>query len=273
MARMVKCNATGVVGDSSTFYKVNNKWYQSEEVYLEFMGDKAYRIEIIKKLLEFLNEDRLYGNIGSFVGKKIKDSKMSCKELYESFCDKEEYIRENLCDKSNFKNEHSQITAIFTVASTIPESITYGGCYEIKNLDSGEVYIGETLDFFNRINTHVSELYANRHHCKSLQDAFNEYHDFSHFKFTPLHLYEIKGKDRKIEKHNTLYLECAYYLKYMHSKKKLYNTTNPYTALKENSVSLDNYTVDCNKVLALLLEDKQNILPAKVKMKIEKDLK
>ena len=198
---------------------------------------------------------------------------MSCKELYESFCDKEEYIRENLCDKSKFKNEHSQITAIFTVVSTIPESITYGGCYEIKNLDSGEVYIGETLDFFTRMNTHISDLYANRHHCKALQEVFNEYHDISHFKFTPLYLYEIKGKDREDEKHNTLYLECAYFLKYKKEKKTLYNTVNPYVALKENSVSLENYTVDCKKVLELLLEDKQNILPKGIKEKIEKDLK
>lgn len=273
MARMVKCNATGVVGDSSTFYKVNNKWHQSEDVYLDFMGDKAYRVEVIKKLLEFLNEDRLYGNIGGFVGKKIKDCGMSCKELYESLCDKEVYIKENLCDKSKFANPCSQITAIFTVASTIPESITYGGCYEIKNLDNGEVYIGETLDFFTRMNTHISDLYANRHHCKALQDAFNECHDISHFKFTPLCLYGIKGKDREMEKHNTLYLECAYFLKYKKEKKTLYNTVNPYVALKEKSVSLENYTVNCKKVLELLLEDKQNILPAKVKEKIEKDLK
>lgn len=273
MARMVKCNATGVVGDSSTFYKVNNKWYQSEDVYLDFMGDKAYRVEVIKKLLEFLNEDRLYGNIGGFVGKKIKDCGMSCKELYESFCDKEDYIKENLCDKTKFANPHSQITAIFTVASTIPESITYGGCYEIKNLDDGEVYIGETLDFFTRINCHISDLYANKHHCKTLQEAFNKHHDISHFKFTPLYLYEIKGKDRESEKHNTLYLECAYFLKYKKEKKTLYNTVNPYVALKENSVSLENYTVDCKKVLELLIEDKQNILPTKVKEKIEKDLK
>lgn len=79
-----------------------------------------------------------------------------------------------------------RVLGIFKIIETIPESITYGGRYEIKNIDSGEVYIGETLDFFTRINTHVSELYANRHHCKALQDAFNEYHDFSHFKFTPL---------------------------------------------------------------------------------------
>ena len=273
MARMVKCNATGVVGDSSTFYKVNNKWYQSEDVYLDFMGDKAYRVEVIKKLLEFLNEDRLYGNIGGFVGKKIKDCGMSCKELYESLCDKEIYIKENLCDKSKFANPCSQITAIFTVTSTIPESITYGGCYEIKNLDNGEVYIGETLDFFTRMNNHISNLYANKHHCKALQEAFNECRDISHFKFTPLYLYEIKGKDRETEKHNTLYLECAYYLKYVHNKKKLYNTINPYIALKENSVTLENYEVDCKKVLELLLEDKQNILPTKTKKLVEKDLK
>jgi hypothetical protein len=123
------------------------------------------------------------------------------------------------------------------------------------------------------MNTHISDLYANRHHCKALQDAFNECHDISHFKFTPLCLYEIKGKDREMEKHNTLYLECAYFLKYKKEKKTLYNTVNPYVALKEKSVSLENYTVNCKKVLELLLEDKQNILPAKVKEKIEKDLK
>lgn len=273
MARMVKCNATGILGDSSTFYKINNKWYQSEEVYLEFMANKEYRVAVIKKILEFLDLEYLHSNIGSIVGKKIKESKMNCKELYESLCKNEDYIKNNLCDKSRFANEYSQISAIFTIISTISEEITYGGCYEIKNLNSGEVYIGETLDFFTRINTHISELYANKHHCKALQDVFNEYHDFSHFKFAPLYLYEIKGKDREIEKHNTLYLECAYYLKYKHNKKELYNTVNPYIALRENSVSLENYNIDCKKVLDLLLEDKQNILPNKIKLKIEKDLK
>ena len=44
-------------------------------------------------------------------------------------------------------------------------------------------------------------------------------------------------------------------------------------ALKENSVSLGNYNIDCKKVLDILLDDKQNILPDKIKSKIEKDLK
>lgn len=274
MARMVKCNATGVIGNSSDFYKVGNKWYQSEQHYREFMGDKFYRKEIIRKIIEFLNYDGIdSNNINAFIGKKIKESGLSCKELYESLLEREKYIKDNLCNKEEYNTPMQQINAFFTVASTIPQSITYGGCYEIKNLDTGGIYIGETLDMFERMNHHITDLYSNKHHCKALQDAFNKTKDFSHFKFTPLYLYEIKHKDREIEKHNTLYLECAYFLKYQKEKKELYNTIDPYIALKENLIDLEHYAIDCNKVLNLLLEDSQNILPVRVKEKIEKDLK
>lgn len=274
MARCVKCAVTKEIGDPSEFIKVGNKYYKNQEIYDQYKAEKDIYNKLIEKIAELLGYySFIPGSTSGFVAKKIKESKLSKEELYLSLIEREEYIKELFGEINDHYSDSRHVISIFKIIETIPESITYGGCYEIKNLNSGEVYIGETLDFFNRINTHVSELYANRHHCKLLQDAFNEYHDFSHFKFTPLYLYEIKGKDREIEKHNTLYLECAYYLKYLHSKKKLYNTTNPYIALKENSVSLDNYTVDYKKVLELLLEDKQNILPAKVKMKIEKDLK
>lgn len=88
----------------------------------------------------------------------------------------------------------------------------------------------------------------------------------------PLYLYDIKNKNKEDEKHNTLYLECANFLKYKKEKKKIYNTINPYIALKENSVSLHDYKIDCKKVLQLLVADKQNILPKSLKEKIEKDL-
>lgn len=216
---------------------------------------------------------RMVGSIGVFVRKKFKDSKIPKDELYNSLLENEEYIKEIFGEITEHSSDNRRVLGIFKIIKTIPESITYGGCYEIKNLSSGEVYIGETLDLFARINNHISNLYANRHHCKALQEAFNKYHDFSYFKFTPLYLYEIKNKNREIEKHNTLYLECAYYLKYKNNKKKLYNTSNPYIALKENTVTLDNYKIDCSKVLKFLLEDKENILPERVKIKIEKDLK
>lgn len=274
MARMVKCNATKEIGDSSGFIKIGNKYYKSKEVYEQYKSEQETNCKLIKKISELLGYDGYtLGGLGGLVGKKIKESTISKDELYNSLIEKEEYIKELFGEITDHYSDAQHILAIFKIIETIPESTTYGGCYEIKNIDSGEVYIGETLDFFTRINTHASDLYANKHHCKSLQDAFNKYRDFSHFKFTPLYLYEVKGKNREIEKHNTLYLECAYYLKYKHNKKKLYNTVNPYVVLKEKSVTLENYNIDCNKVLKLLLEDKENILPTKIKAKIENDLK
>ena len=231
------------------------------------------RVKIFEKVSEILGYEKyMPGSIGGMLGKKIKESSMTMEEIYEAIIKNEQYLKDMFRTPSHHEDIR-RVIAIFTIIETIPESTTYGGCYEIRNIDSGEIYIGETLDFFTRINTHVSELYANKHHCKALQDAFNEHHDFSHFKFTPLFLYEIKNKGKESEKHNTLYLECAYYLKYKYDKKKLYNTVNPYIALKEKSVNLENYNIDCKRVLELLLEDKQSILPDKIKSKIEKDLK
>lgn len=275
MARRVRCSVTKELGVPSEFIKVGNKYYKNQDVYNHYKKEKESFNKLYTKIAELLGYSNriIVGSTGGFVAKKIKDSSLSKEELYESLLEKEEYIKELFGEITEHHSDNGRVLGIFKIIETIPESITYGGCYEIKNLDNGEVYIGETLDFFTRINTHISDLYANRHHCKALQEAFNEHHDISHFKFTPLYLYEIKSKNKEVEKHNTLYLECAYYLKYVHNKKKLYNTINPYITLKENSVTLENYKVDCKKVLALLLEDKQNILPTKTKKLVEKDLK
>lgn len=274
--RKVKCNATKEYGTSSDFYYADDgKYYKTKEIYEEYKIDKEYFEKFYMKIAELLgySDCRMVGSTGGLIRKRFKESKIPKDELYNSLLEKEEYIKELFGEITEHLSDNGRVLGIFKIIETIPESITYGGCYEINNLDNGEVYIGETLDFFTRMNTHISDLYANRHHCKALQDAFNEYHDISHFKFTSLYLYEIKSKNREVEKHNTLYLECAYYLKYVHNKKKLYNTINPYIALKENSVSLENYKVDCKKVLELLLEDKQNILLSKTKRLVEKDLK
>ena len=275
MARRVRCCVTKELGNASEFIKIDGKYYKNQEIYEKYKDEKDITINIFKKISEILGyeDGKIPGSVGGIAMKKIKESKLTKQELYNSLLDKEIYIKELFGKTTDHYYDKQRIFGIFKIIETLPESLTYGGCYEIKNIHNGEVYIGETLDFFTRINTHVSELYANKHHCKALQDAFNKYHDFTNFKFTPLFLYEIKGKDREVEKHNTLYLECAYYLKYKHNKKKLYNTVNPYTALKENSVNLENYKIDCKRVLKLLLEDKQNILPDKIKSKVEKDLK
>lgn len=274
MVRIVRCSITNEAGTSSDFIKIGRKYYKNQEVYDKYKADKEIQDKLMMKIAKLLGykNGTMVGTTGGFVMKKIKESMLSKDELYNSLTEREEYIKKLFGEITEHYNDSHRVLGLFKIIETIPESITYGGCYEIKNLDSGEVYIGETLDLFARMNNHISDLYENRHHCKALQEAFNDYHDFSNFKFTPLYLYEIKNRNKELEKHNTLYLECAYYLKYKNNKKKLYNTTNPYIALKENTVTLDNYKIDCSTVLKLLLEDKENILPKKVKTKIEKDL-
>lgn len=274
MARKVKCSVTGEYGNHDEFIKVGNKYFKNKEVYENYVKEKEIFKKLYTKFAELLGytDEMMIGSTAGFITKKIKDSTLSKEELYDSLIEKEEYIKELFSEIDEHYNDSKRVISIFKIIETIPESITYGGCYEIKNLDTREVYIGETLDMFQRMNQHISDLYAGRHHCKALQDAFNECHDFSHFKFTPLCLYEIKGKNKENEKHNTLYLECAYFLKYKKEKKEIYNTINPYIALKEKSVFLQNYEIDCEKVLQLLLVDEQNILSKTVKEKIEKDL-
>lgn len=202
----------------------------------------------------------------------VKNSKLTKEELYNNLVLKSEYICNLFGEIQNHDSDINHILGIFKIIETIPEAITYGGCYEIKNKTTGECYIGETLNSFDRFITHTSDLYNGNHHCKLLQESFNSNPDISNFTFTPLFIYQIKSKDREEEKHKTLYLECAYYLKYVNDKKHLLNTANPYIALKNNTVSLNGYKIDCDKVLGLLVEDKEDILPDKIKRKLSKEL-
>lgn len=275
MARLIKCSSTGAIGSSSEFIKIDGKYFKSQEAYEEYQvkeDQRKIRLNIITKIRELLGYGSyIPGNVGGMIGKKLKECNLEDEEIYKHLLDKEDYIKDTF-GEVNHRMDIPRVIAIFTIISTIPQSITFGGCYEIRNLDTNEIYIGESLDMFQRINQHVSDLYSGTHHCRALQEAFNIHKDFAHFKFTPLILYDIKNMYREKEKHKTLYLESAYYLKYLYDKNKLYNTINPYIALKENSITLSNYNIDCKRVLGLLLEDEQNILPKKVKVQIKKDL-
>lgn len=278
MARMVMCNATKEKGDSKDFIKIKGKYYKSQEVYDNFMReqekDKENFIKLYHKIGELIGykDGYISGSIGGLVAKKIKNSKLTKEELYDNLISKSEYIHNLFGEIENHNLDANHILGIFKIIEIIPETITYGGCYEIKNKETDECYIGETINFFERFITHTSELYNGSHHCKLLQKSFNSNPDISNFTFTPLFIYPIKSKNREEEKHKILYLECAYYLKYVNDKKHLLNTVNPYVALKNNNVSLDGYKIDCDKVLRLLAEDQENILPNKIKNKISKEL-
>lgn len=192
-------------------------------------------------------------------------------KIYEKIYKSKGYIKE--CIGNYDISVVAKINYIFTVALGTYKNTIYAGCYEIRNLETNELYIGESIDLFGRFATHISELYNNTHHCKKLQNSFNITKDISNFKITPLFIFPILKGDKNELKHETLYLECASYLLNKYNNLSLFNTVNPYLELKKDSVSLENYDIDCKKVLRLLLEDKYNILPKKLLKEIENDLK
>ena len=268
--RKVKCRVTGECGYDCEFYKADNgKYYKNKEVYENWMSQKEYRPKIFY-LINSRILNKQVDNCGSLIGKLIKESGLEAKALYKSILENVEYISEIV--RTSQESDNSKIYTIFAIATNRLSKVTYAGCYEIKNNETGEVYIGESIDLFSRFTNHIAELYDNKHHCKKLQEAFNKVKSISNFTITPLFMLPISSGDKNTLKHETLYLETAFYLIYKSENKLLYNTQNPYTALKNNSVSLSGYDIDCEKVIHLLVEDKYDIVPKKILKTIRENL-
>lgn len=67
-----------------------------------------------------------------------------------------------------------------------------GYIYQIENLQTGKSYIGQTVNFRQRKNRHLSDLRRNKHHNKKLQNAFNKYGEQEfHFRYWK---FEIKSE-------------------------------------------------------------------------------
>lgn len=273
--RLVKCKDTGKIGTPSDFYKADDgKYYESKERYEKIKRENEYYF----KILQFINNDLLKktkdmfnSTISACTKKCINEIGLSSDVVYAELLKNKDYLLEHI-DNYN-TSDASKINYIFSIALGTYKNTTYAGCYEIRNLETNEIYIGESIDLFGRFTTHVSELYNNTHHCIELQKSFNIKKDISNFKITPLFIFPILKGDKNELKHETLYLECASYLVSKYDKISLFNTVNPYLELKNNSVSLKGYNIDCKKVLRLLLEDKYSILPKKLLKAIESDLK
>lgn len=268
--RKVKCRITGEYGYDYEFYKATNgKYYKNKEIYEKAIIQRNY----IKKIINFINLDILKKkniNCASLIGKLISETGLEAKVIYDSIVEKYECIKK-LIDEST-ESDPSKIYLIFAIATKSLNKTTYAGCYEIRNKKTNMVYIGESINLFGRFTTHISELYEGKHHCKKLQDDFNETNSISNFIISPLFMFPISSIDKNKIKQETLYLESAFYLIYKSNKEELYNTINPYIALKNNSVSLKEYQIDCNKVLQLLANDKYRVIPNKLLKSIKDDL-
>lgn len=49
--------------------------------------------------------------------------------------------------------------------------------YKIECLKTGELYIGQTLDFHERKKKHIFSLRSGTHHCKNLQEKWDQYEE------------------------------------------------------------------------------------------------
>ncbi len=49
------------------------------------------------------------------------------------------------------------------------------GIYKIQHIASGRIYIGSSVNVYDRLKRHKTDLRRNRHHSKSLQNGYNKY--------------------------------------------------------------------------------------------------
>lgn len=271
--RMVTCRITGEKGSSDEFYKSENgRYYKSKEIYDEHIRNET----LLKDIMHFINSKFLKNNRAANSGltrKLINESVLKYEDILRLLNEYYDDINEYLFDKDDL-SPGSKIIIIFKfITSRNTSNITYAGCYMIKNNYNSSIYIGESVDLFARFQKHIADLYEGIHHCKKLQNDFNVTKNLRDFIITPLYIFPVLSIDKKKEKEETLYLEAAFYLKYKYEKCNLYNTINPYMALKNgNAKYIEDGDVSANDVLYLLYEDKYNILSSELKKRVRKNL-
>lgn len=72
------------------------------------------------------------------------------------------------------------------------------GIYQIKNLNTGEVYIGSSMSINNRLKNHMTDLVNGIHINKSLQDSWR-LHGAECFQFSILEIVEDRDRLHKRE--------------------------------------------------------------------------
>ena len=272
LGRCCTCAVTGEKGNTIDFYRApNGKYYKSEDIYNEYMYEcdckKELHVIIFKEILK-IKDCQKYG---SYFNKLLSDSAIKYSELLKCLkSNKDEIIEKMPSDDCNIQ---TKLLFIFTYFKKTAGKLTYAGCYEIRNKTTNEVYIGESVDLFRRFATHVSDLYENKHHCVKLQNAFNKTKTISDFSIKPIYVYPIACIDKMKVKEETLYMESAYYLLYKKKSYSLYNTKNPYDALKNGDVFIGDRKIDCKKVLTLIYQDKYHIFDKELLDYVREDLK
>ena len=92
------------------------------------------------------------------------------------------------------------------------------GIYQIRNIINNKIYIGSTVNLYDRLHTHKTYLKSNKHHNKHLQLSFNKYGK-ENFRFEVIE--EFKFPNEYSNKCKNEYIECReqYYI-------DIFKTTN-----------------------------------------------
>jgi len=107
---IVKCNASGEMGENSEFIYIEGKHYKSQEIYDKYKISSGYRKKIHKIIIEeCLNNDK---SMASLVGKKLKDTKSSYEDLFNVLQDRKVYIASKI---NGMNNMLGKINYIFKV--------------------------------------------------------------------------------------------------------------------------------------------------------------
>lgn len=274
MGRQVSCYITGEKGDSDSFFKApNGKYYRTEQLYRNLEEEQEYTEKLIVLINTILNNK--LNNMSGLIIKELRTSSMSSKELYDCCLKNQQYISDKIgCLNTQYRDVCShKIHLLFCLLESFFDSNDYAGCYEIHHNVTNSIYIGESLRVFQRMSTHINDLIENKHHCTALQDLYNKGRDISHFTFKPLLIFKSCGENQENIKHDTLYLETAFYIKEKEKRTaRLLNTVNPYTALINNETQSDIYKIDCKNVLYRLLDDRFGVLSVSLRKRIKENL-
>lgn len=252
--RLVRCCVTKEVGNlcEGGFVRINGKYYKSEEIYNQFGKEKEYR----DKTFDLIKNNFLKSDIADpYLGKKLKDIKISYKKLYTDLEAKYETIINGVKDNNIF-GDYKIISYIFKAIEICENEIPklkIAGIYRIINQTNQNTYIGESVDIFRRQTEHIMMLYQGVHHNKALQNDFKLY-GIENFSFEPLYILDTTNKDKNEIKNYLLYLESAFYKKH-ESYHTMYNATIPYNVIFNKQVTLEGYEIDYDLIIELLKTD------------------
>ena len=116
MARKVKCQVTGEIGTNETFFKVDNKYYKSQEIYEKHRKEKELWNEIIRYICEDLLGYASGQVFPSLVVKKLNEYKFYEREvILKAFKDKEKNILYQINQSGKFDNDNGKIFYMFAI--------------------------------------------------------------------------------------------------------------------------------------------------------------